>query len=74
MQSAGLATLTDVLLAQTNLEQTRASLLQAQGSRINLLRRNSDSAWLASRFSISVEDLPQRVTGDRDLGKYLRIA
>ncbi len=61
MKSAGLATLTDILLAQTNLEQTRASLLQAQGSELTSLGEILIALGLPPDSCISVEDLPQEL-------------
>ena len=48
MRTAGLATLNDVLLAQSTLEQTRTNLLQAQGAEKTAFGGNFDSGWLAS--------------------------
>lgn len=61
MRSAGLATLNDVLLAQSTLEQTRTNLLQAQGSEKTSLGEILITVGLSPDTNISVEDLPQKL-------------
>lgn len=61
MQAAGLATLTDVLLIQSNLEQTRTNLVQAQGAEKTSLGQILIAAGLPPDTDISVEDLPQKL-------------
>lgn len=61
MRSAGLATLSDVLLAQSNLEQTRTSLLQAQGSEKTAFAEILIGVGLPPDSNISFEDLPQKL-------------
>ncbi len=61
MHLAGLATLSDVLLAQSNLEQTRTSLLQAQGSEKTSFAEILIGVGLPADADISFEDLPQKL-------------
>ncbi len=61
MRTAGLATLTDVLLAQSNLEQFRTSWLQAQGSEQTSLGQILIAVGLPPDADISVENLPQEL-------------
>lgn len=61
MRTAGLATLNDVLLAQSNLEQTRTSLLQAQGSEKTSLAELLISVGLPADAKISLENLPDKL-------------
>ena len=59
MKAAGLATLTDVLLAQSTLEQTRTNLYQAQGSEKTSLGEVLIAVGLPPDSKITVEDLPK---------------
>jgi outer membrane protein len=61
MRRAGLATLTDVLQAQSTLEQTRTLLLQAQGSEMTALGELLIAVGLPADTCISIEDLPQEL-------------
>lgn len=59
MRGAGLATLTDVLSAQANLEQIRTSLAQAQGAESTSFGELLIAVGLPPDACVSVEDLPQ---------------
>jgi len=61
MHVNGLATLNDVLLAQSNLEQTRTNLIQAQGAEKTSLLEVFIAVGLPADTNISVEDLPQKL-------------
>lgn len=61
MRSAGLATLTDELLAQSTLEQTRTSLYQAQGAEQTSLGDLLIAVGLPPDTKITVEQLPQQL-------------
>lgn len=61
MRSAGLATLTDVLSAQSVLEQTRTNLVQSQGAEKTSFSEILISTGLPPDAKISVEDLPQKL-------------
>ena len=61
MHAAGLSTLTDVLLAQSTLEQTRTSLVQAQGAERTALGELLIAVGLPPETCISVEQLPQEL-------------
>lgn len=61
MHSAGLSTLNDILLAQSNLEQTRTNLFQAQGAEKTSLGEILIAVGLPPDTDISVEDLPQKL-------------
>ena len=61
MFEAGLATLTDVLSAQANLEQTRSSLFQAEGSEKTAFGEILIAIGLPPDSPISVETLPQEL-------------
>jgi len=61
MHKAGLSTLTDVLLAQSNLEQTRTSLIQAQGAEQTALGDVLITVGLPPDTEISLENLPQKL-------------
>jgi len=59
MKSAGLATLTDLLLSQSNVESTRASLIQAEGAEKTSLGELLIAVGLPPDSNISIEQLPQ---------------
>lgn len=59
MRNAGLSTLTDILLAQSNVEQTRANLIQAQGAEMTALGQLLINVGLPADADVTVEDLPQ---------------
>lgn len=61
MKAAGLATSTDVLLVQSNLEQTRTNLFQAQGEMMISRGQILTAAGLSPDAAITVEDLPQKL-------------
>lgn len=61
MRSAGLASLNDVLLSQSTLEQTRTSLLQAQGAEKTSLGEVLIAVGLPPDAAITPEDLPQKL-------------
>lgn len=61
MHSAGLATLTDVLLAQSNLELSRSNLIQSEGLEKTSLGEILINVGLPPDANISVEDLPQEL-------------
>ena len=61
MRTAGLATLSDVLLAQSNLETTRTNLIQAQGAEKTALAQVLIAVGLPPDTKISVENLPQEL-------------
>lgn len=59
MHSAGLATLTDILFAQSNVEQTRANLIQAKGAENTAIGQLLIAVGLPADTEINVEDLPK---------------
>lgn len=61
MKGAGLATLTDVLLTQSNLEQIRTSWLQAQGAEKTSLGEVLITVGLPPDSPVTVENLPQEL-------------
>ena len=61
MRSAGLATLNDVLLAQSNLELTRTEWIQAQGAEKTSFGEILIAVGFPPDADISVEDLPQKL-------------
>ncbi len=61
MREAGLATLTDVLLAQSTLETTRTNWLQAQGAEKTSFGEILISIGLPPDTQIAVENLPQKL-------------
>lgn len=61
MRSAGLATLSDVLLAQSNVELTRTNLVQAEGSEKTSLGEILIAVGLPPDADITAEDLPQQL-------------
>lgn len=61
MRSAGLATLTDVLSAQSNLEQIRTNYLQAQGAEKTSIGEILIAIGLPPDTDISIEDLPEKL-------------
>lgn len=77
MQSAGLATLTDVLQAQSNLELTRTQLIQAQGSEKTSIGELLIAVGLTPDADISIEDLPKQlpeIEVSGDLSSLLELA
>jgi outer membrane protein TolC len=61
MRSAGLATLTDELLAQSNLETTRTNLIQAQGAEKTSFAEILINIGLPPDADITADDLPQEL-------------
>jgi outer membrane protein TolC len=61
MRAAGLATLNDVLAAQSTLEMTRTSLVQAQGAEKTSLAEVLVAAGLPADTPITPEQLPQEL-------------
>lgn len=61
MRLAGLATLTDVLLAQANVEQFRTSWLQAQGAENTSLGQVLIAVGLPPDTKVSLDQLPQKL-------------
>jgi outer membrane protein len=61
MHSAGLATLTDILFAQSNVEQTRANLIQAKGSENTAIGQLLIAVGLPADSEINIEDLPKEL-------------
>ena len=61
MRRAGLATLTDVLLAQSNVEQIKTSLAQAKGAEKTSLGDLLINVGLPPDANISIENLPQKL-------------
>ena len=59
MHGAGLATLSDILLTQSTLEQTRTSLAQARGAEQTALGELLIAVGLPADTCICVEELPQ---------------
>lgn len=59
MKRAGLATLTDVLLSQSNLETTRTNLVQAEGSEKTSIGELLIAVGLPADTNITLEDLPK---------------
>jgi len=77
MRAAGLATLNDILLAQSTLEQTRTSLYQAQGAEKISFGEILIAVGLPPDAKISVDDLPQKlpvVEISGDLSSLLEVA
>jgi outer membrane protein len=77
MKSAGLATLTDVLVSQSTLEQIRTSLLQSQGAEKTSLAEILIAAGLPPDSKVSVEDLPQKlpvIEISGDISSFLELA
>jgi len=69
MHRAGLTTMSDVLLAQSNLEQTRTNLIQARGAEKTSLGEILIALGLPPDADISIEQLPQalpviKISGD----------
>lgn len=61
MRKNGLATLNDVLLSQSTLEQTRASLIQAQGAEKTSIGELLIAVGLPADTEINMEQLPQKL-------------
>lgn len=61
MHGAGLATITDVMLAQSNLEQTKTNLAQAIGAEKTAKSELLIALGLPADTDISVENLPQEL-------------
>jgi outer membrane protein TolC len=61
MRKAGLSTLTDVLLAQSNLEQIRTNLVQARGQEKTALAEVLIALGLPADTPLSVEQIPQEL-------------
>ena len=61
MKAAGLATLTDVLSAQTSLETTRTNLIQAQGAEKTSFAEVLINVGLSPDANVTAEDLPQEL-------------
>lgn len=61
MRKNGLATLSDVLLAQSNLEQTRTSLIQAQGAEKTSIGELLIALGLPADSQLSLDQLPQKL-------------
>lgn len=61
MHAAGLATLTDELSAQSNLELTRTNLLQAQGSEKTSFGEILITIGLPADTQVSIDQLPQKL-------------
>lgn len=61
MRTAGLATLSDVLLAQSTLEQTRTTLIQAQGAEKTAFGGILIAIGLPPDTELSIQDLPDKL-------------
>jgi outer membrane protein len=61
MHTAGLATLNDVLLAQSNVELTRTNLFQAQGAEKTAFAEVLITVGLPADSDVAFEDLPQKL-------------
>ncbi len=77
MRESGLSTLTDVLLAQSNLELIRTNLIQAQGAEKTAIGDLLITVGLPADSELSIEQLPQElpvieITGD--LSSLLELA